>query len=214
VDDRRGSNLTRENRERWDRLARHYGLVERLSERYLQSWRGVLWERASGRVLEMGAGTGLNLPYYPAGADITACDLSGGMLGKAVERARSGNVRIRFCEADICSLPFPDGAFDTAAATFVFCSLADPVPCLREMGRVTKAEGQVLLLDHVRIDRPVIGPLMDLLNAATVRFAGEHITHRTEELARAAGLEIVESRGLGFMGIIRFIAARPSPGRS
>lgn len=157
----------------------------------------------------MGAGTGLNLPYYPAGADITACDLSGGMLGRAVERAREGNVRIRFCEADICSLPFPDGAFDTAAATFVFCSLADPVPCLREMGRVTKAEGQVLLLDHVRIDRPVIGLLMDLLNAATVRFAGEHITHRTEELARAAGLEIVESRRFGLMGVIQFVIARP-----
>jgi ubiquinone/menaquinone biosynthesis C-methylase UbiE len=214
VDNRRESNPTRDNRERWDRLARHYGLVERLSERYLQAWRSVLWKRASGRVLEMGAGTGLNLPYYPAGADITACDLSGGMLGKAVERARSGNARVRFCEADICRLPFPDAAFDTAAATFVFCSLADPVPCMREMGRVTKADGQVLLLDHVRIDRPVIGPLMDLLNAATVRFAGEHINHRTEELARAAGLEIVESLGLGFMGILRFIAARPVPGRS
>jgi hypothetical protein len=50
---------------------------------------------------------------------------------------------------------------------------------------------------------------MDLLNVATMRFAGEHITHRTEDLARAAGLEIVESRRLGFMGIIRFIAARP-----
>ena len=209
MDNRRGSNPTRENRARWDRLARHYRLVERLSERYLQAWRGVLWQRASGRILEMGAGTGLNLPYYPAGAEITACDLSGGMLGKAVERARAGNVRIRFCEADICRLPFPDGAFDTAAATFVFCSLADPVPCLREMGRVTKADGRVLLLDHVRIDRPFVGPLMDLLNVATVRFAGEHITHRTEELARAAGLEILESREFGFMGIIRFIAARP-----
>ena len=161
----------------------------------------------------MGAGTGLNLPYYPAGADITACDVSGGMLGKAVERAREGNVRIRFCEADICRLPFSDGTFDTAVETFVFCSLRDPVPCLREMGRVTKAGGQVLLLDHVRIDRPVVGPLMDLLNVATVRFAGEHITHRTEELARAAGLEIVESRRYGFMGVFQFLVARPSPDR-
>jgi len=81
------------------------------------------------------------------------------------------------------------------------------------MGRVTRAGGRVLLLDHVRVDRPVIGPLMDLLNVGTVRFAGEHITHRTEELARAAGLEVVESRRCGPMGVFQLIAARPSQGR-
>lgn len=212
MEDLQDGNLSRDTRTRWNRLARHYGLVERLSERHLKNWRGVLWHHASGRILEMGAGTGLNLPYYPAGAEITACDLSEGMLRTAMERARGKGLGVRFCEADICRLPFPDGVFDTAAATFVFCSLRDPVPCLREMGRVTKADGRILLLDHVRIDRPVIGPLMDLLNVATVRFAGEHIAHRTEDLARAAGLEIVESRRLGFMGIIRFIAARPGRG--
>ena len=211
---RQDANLSGETRARWNRLARHYKIVERLSERYLKAWRGVLWQRAAGRILEMGAGTGLNLPHYPAGAEITACDLSGGMLGKAVERAREANAHIRFCEADICHLPFPDGAFDTAAATFVFCSLADPVPCLREMGRVTAPEGRVLLLDHVRIDHPLVGPLMDGVNRITVALAGEHITHRMEEFVRGAGLEIVESRRLGFMGIIRFIAARPSRGRS
>ncbi len=209
MDNRPKDNPAGETRARWNRLSRHYGIVERLSERYLKVWRGVLWQRATGRILEMGVGTGLNLPYYPAGAEITACDLSGGMLGKAVERAREGNVRIRFCEADICHLPFPDGAFDTAAATFVFCSLADPVPCLREMGRVTKPEGRILLLDHVRVDHPLVGPLMDGVNRVTAPLAGEHITHRMDALVRVAGLEIVESRRLGFMGIIHFIAARP-----
>jgi len=214
VVDRQDVNLPAEIRARWNRLSRHYGLIERLSERYLQPWRRVLWQRASGRILEMGAGTGLNLPYYPAGAEIMACDLSKGMLHKAVERARGKNVRILFCEADICHLPFPDGAFDTTAETFVFCSLADPVPCLREMGRVTRPGGQILLLDHVRIERPLIGPLMDRLNTATVRLAGEHITHRMDAFVHAAGLEIVESQRLGFMGIIQFIVARPSQGRS
>ena len=209
MNNRQDANLSGETRARWNRLARHYKIVERLSEGYLKVWRGVLWQRAAGRILEMGAGTGLNLPHYPAGAEITACDLSGGMLGKAVERAREANARIRFCEADICHLPFPDGAFDTAAATFVFCSLADPVPCLREMGRVTALDGRVLLLDHVRIDHPLVGPLMDGVNRVTVALAGEHITHRMEDFVRRAGLEVVESRRLGFMGIIRFIAARP-----
>jgi ubiquinone/menaquinone biosynthesis C-methylase UbiE len=203
------SNRAPETKARWDRLAKHYGLIERLSERHLQPWRRVLWQRASGRILEMGAGTGLNLPFYPAGAEIMACDLSTGMLYRAVERARGNNVRITFCEADICHLPFPGGAFDTTASTFVFCSLRDPVPCLREMGRVTRMGGQILLLDHVRIENPLIGPLMDRLNTATVRLAGEHINHRMDAFARAAGLEIVESQRLGFMGIFQFIVARP-----
>ena len=115
---------------------------------------------------------------------------------------------VAFEQADLCNLPFTDGAFDTAVATFVFCSMPDPVACLREMGRVTKPGGRILLLDHVRIDRPLVGPLMDRLNVATVRLAGEHINHRMDAFVRAAGFEIVESRRLGFMGIIQLIAAR------
>ena len=213
MDNGRCVNHPRRTKARWDRLARHYGLVEVLSERHLRPWRAALWRRASGRILEVGAGTGLNLGFYPPGAEITACDLSGAMLRRARERARGMPLRITFHEADLCSLPFAGGLFDTTAETFVLCSLEDPVPCLREMGRVTRAGGRVLLLDHVRVDRPVIGPLMDLLNVGTVRFAGEHITHRTEELARAAGLEVVESRRCGPMGVFQLIAARPSQGR-
>jgi len=209
MENRPCDNHPRRTKARWDRLARHYGLVEFLSERHLRPWRAVLWRHASGRILEVGAGTGLNLGFYPPGAEITACDLSGVMLRKARERARGMPLRITFNEADLCCLPFPDGLFDTTAETFVLCSLQDPVPCLREMARVTRPGGRILLLDHVRIDRPVIGPLMDLVNRLTVRFAAEHITHRTEALARAAGLEIEESRRYGCMGVIQFLVARP-----
>ena len=209
MENRPCDNHPRRTKARWDRLARHYGLVEFLSERHLRPWRAVLWRHASGRILEVGAGTGLNLGFYPTGAEITACDLSGVMLRKARERAREMPLRITFHEADLCSLPFRGGLFDTTVETFVLCSLQDPVPCLREMARVTRPGGRILLLDHVRIDRPVIGPLMDLVNRLTVRFAAEHITHRTEALARAAGLEIEESRRYGCMGVIQFLVARP-----
>ena len=210
----RENTLAGETKARWDRLAKHYGLVEFLSEWYLEPFREILWTYATGRILEAGAGTGLNIAFYPAEARVTATDLSGTMLRRARERAREQHVDVTFEEADLCSLPFADGSFDTAVATFVFCSMPDPVACLREMGRVTKAGGRILLLDHVRIDRPVVGPLMDLFNLATVRFAGEHINHRMDEFVREAGYEIVESRRLGFMGIIQFIVARPSQGRS
>jgi ubiquinone/menaquinone biosynthesis C-methylase UbiE len=204
----RENTLAVETKARWDRLAKHYGLVEFLSEWYLKPFRKALWARAEGRILEAGAGTGLNIAFYPAKARVTATDLSGAMLVRARERARERQIHVTFHEADLCNLPFADGTFDTAVATFVFCSLPDPVACLREMGRVTRPGGQILLLDHVRIERPLIGPLMDRLNVATVRLAGEYINHRMDEFVRSAGFEIVESRRLGFMGIIQLIAAR------
>lgn len=203
-----------ETKTRWDRLAKHYGLIESLSEWYLEPFRKTLWTRAEGRILEAGAGTGLNIAYYPAGAKVTATDLSGAMLQKARERASQQKRDVSFEEADLCNLPFEDGAFDTAVATFVFCSMPDPVACLREMGRVTKPDGRILLLDHVRIENPLIGSLMDRLNTATVRLAGEHINHRMDAFVRAAGLEIAESQRLGIMGVIQFIVARPGKDRS
>lgn len=205
----RESGDARETKARWDRLAKHYGLVELFSEWYLKSFRKILWACAAGRVLEAGAGTGLNIAFYPPGAQVTATDLSGAMLQRARKRAERQKADVAFEEADLCELPFADQAFDTAVATFVFCSVPDPVTCLREMARVVKPAGRILLLDHVRIDRPLIGLLMDRLNPSTVRIAGEHINHRMEAFVRAAELEIMESRRLGLMGVIQFIAARP-----
>ncbi len=210
----RNDTLTAETKSRWDRLAKHYGLVEFVSEWYLKPFRRILWAYAAGRILEAGAGTGLNIAFYPPGARVTATDLSGTMLRRARERAREQKVDVTFEEADLCALPFADHAFDTAVATFVFCSMPDPVACLREMGRVTRPGGQILLLDHVRIESPLIGPLMDRLNSATVRLAGEHISHRMDEFVREAGIEILEKRRLGLMGIIQFIVARPGKDRS
>jgi ubiquinone/menaquinone biosynthesis C-methylase UbiE len=209
MEEGRKSRDAMETKARWDRLAKHYGLVEFFSELYLKPFRKILWSYASGCILEAGAGTGLNIAFYPPGARVTATDLSGAMMQRARERARERKVDVTFEEADLCNLPFADNTFDSAVATFVFCSVPDPVTCLREMGRVTKPGGRILLLDHVRIDGLLIGPLMDRLNRATVRLAGEHINHRMDAFVRAAGFEIIESRKLGLMGSIQFIVARP-----
>ena len=198
-----------EAKARWDRIAKHYGLVELISEWYLKPFRKILWAHAAGRVLEAGAGTGLNIAFYPPGARVTATDLSGEMMKRARERAREQNADVTFEEADLCKLPFADRTFDTAVATFVFCAVPDPLTCLRELARVVKPAGRILLLDHVRIDRPLIGAIMDRLNPATVLLAGEHINHRMDAFVRAAGFEVMESRKLGMMGSIQFIAAHP-----
>jgi phosphatidylethanolamine/phosphatidyl-N-methylethanolamine N-methyltransferase len=198
-----------EAKARWDRLAKHYGIVEWISEWYLKPFRKILWAHAAGRILEAGAGTGLNIAFYPPGARVTATDLSGAMMQRARERARERKADVTFEQADLCALPFAESTFDTAAETFVFCAVPDPVTCLRELARVVKPTGRILLLDHVRIESPPIGALMDRLNPAMVLLAGEHINHRMDEFVRSAGLEVVENRRLGFMGILQFIVARP-----
>lgn len=102
-------------------------------------------------------------------------------------------------------LPFPDDRFDTVAAACVFCSVADALQGLREVRRVVKPTGRVLLLEHVRPRNPLFGRLFDVLSPLTRRLMGPEINRRTEETVRAAGLEIEAVRR---EGIWREIVAR------
>ena len=110
---------------------------------------------------------------------------------------------------DAQQLDFPDDSFDAAAATFVLCSVPDPVLGLRELGRVVKPDGRIFLLDHVRIDRPVIGPLMDLLNPIIGRLTGANINRRTLDIVQRVGLNIETVTDLGPLGIVKLIVAHP-----
>ena len=131
--------LTRRLVRRWNRQARFYNLLTAPMERMLgfapaRAW---VFERAAkGRVLEVGAGTGKNLPCYPEGAVVVATDLSPGMLGRAAGKTggRMGNVR--FVVTDAEDLAFKDGIFDAVVASFVFCTVPDPVRGLSEARRV------------------------------------------------------------------------------
>jgi ubiquinone/menaquinone biosynthesis C-methylase UbiE len=82
---------------------------------------------------------------------------------------------------DVQALTFPDDDFDAAVATCVFCSVPDPVRGLQELARVVKPDRRILLLDHVRIDQPLIGAIMDGLNPLIVRMWGANINRRTTE---------------------------------
>jgi len=110
--------------------------------------------------------------------------------------------------ADVQHLELPSAIFDTVVATFVFCSVPDPIRGLREIGRVVRPDGHILLLEHVRIDRPVIGPLMDILAPLVVHLNGASINRRTVENVRAAGLQIDHVMDLDDMGMFKFILAR------
>ena len=187
-------NLTRR---RYDRLASFYDLLEAPVERFrFASWRARLRDRIVGdQALEVGVGTGKNLPYYPRDMKVTAVDLSPRMLERARRRASVLGLEVELREMDVQDLAFPDHIFDTVFATFVFCSVSDPVLGLRELRRVCKPGGMLLLLEHMRPDNPMLGLLFDLLNPMVVRMMGANINRRTMENIRRAGWRIrVEER--------------------
>ncbi len=195
---------------RYDRIAPFYDAMEWFTERSVfQKWRQHLWSRVpAGRVLEVGVGTGKNMPFYPPGAQVTAIDLSERMLALAHRRAKSLGLDVDLRHMDAQHLAFPDTSFDAVVATFVFCSVPDPVQGLRELRRVTRPGGDIWLLEHVRVDKPVIGSLMDALNPLVVRITGANINRRTVQNVQRAGLELVEVENLRG-DLVKLIHARP-----
>lgn len=183
---------------RYDRMAWLYDIYNAPME-----WMGTrrrrarLLARASGRVLEVGVGTGRNLEHHPKTVTLSAIDISPLMLARARRRAGSLNRVVAFEVADVAALPYRDDTFDTTVATCVFCSVADPVEGLRELGRVTKPEGRILLLEHVRPRNRLLGWLADLATAVTRRLFGFRANRRTEENVATADLNIVEVRREG-----------------
>lgn len=169
-------------------------------------WRRQLIAQVTGpRVLEVGVGTGKNLPYYPPGLEVYAADLSLRMLERSWGKPSQNPVgRVVM---DVEQLGFRDDAFDTVLATFLFCSVADPVRGLKEVGRVLHPAGRVLLLEHVRPGSPVLGGLFDRMNPITVRVLGPNINRDTVANIKQAGLHLEREVNLA-RDIVKLLVCR------
>jgi len=160
------------------------------------------------RILEVGVGTGKNFPYYPQDTEVVAIDFSPRMLAKARKRALKQATKVELHEMDVQNLKFPDHTFDTIFATFVFCSVPDPVAGLQELRRVCKPDGRLFLLEHMRPGNLFMGLFFDLLNPLVVRLVGANINRKTIDNIRKAGWHIKIEEHLS-SDIVRWIEAAP-----
>ena len=190
----------------YNELAQKYEAISRFEQRFFPTLRAEALSLipTNARILEVGAGTGLNFVHYPAGASGVATEPNSEMIKLAREKQKPSQVSLVQNRAE--QLPFPDDSFDAAFATLVFCSVASPEAAFAELRRVVRSGGKIVLLDHVR-PGGLLGPLFDLFNLFTVPLFADHMNRRTSELARSAGLEVVEVKRKAW-GIINLVACK------
>jgi len=172
----------------------------------LGRWRRWLAGGASGRVLDVGTGTGRNLPHYPEGTEVVALEPDLGMLATARRRLNGSG-----CEClvvgDAMAMPFRDATFDTAVSGLVFCSVPDPVKGLGEVRRVLRPAGTLRMLEHVRHEKRWIARLQDLIQPAWTPIAGGcHPNRDTEANVEAAGFTIDQTTRRANGTLRRFVA--------
>jgi ubiquinone/menaquinone biosynthesis C-methylase UbiE len=191
----------RDLQSKWDRASRWYDLaVVPLEVLIFRRLRSRLVKSAVGRVLEVAAGTGSNLTHYPSGVDIVTVDLSPAMLAKA--RARGAS---KVAVVDAGRLAFREGSFDTVVSTFGTCTFPDPVEAIREMRRVCRPGGRILLLEHGRSNRPGIAAWQDRRAEKYAAHLGCWWNREPLENARRAGLEprVATRTFLGMVHVIQ-----------
>lgn len=179
--------MTRDNRYDW--LAPLYDATMVLTERGLRRHRQDLLSRARGRVLEVGAGTGASLRFYPEDTRVLAIDTSAAMLRRAARKARQLGLKFVPFLMDAEHLAFPDQSFDTVVSSLVLCSVQDPALALAELRRVLRPGGRALFIEHVR-PSGILAPVFDAMNLVWKPVVCD-LTRRTESLVSETGFRIV-----------------------
>jgi ubiquinone/menaquinone biosynthesis C-methylase UbiE len=158
----------------------------------LRSHREALLAQARGDVLEIGGGTGANLPFYGDGVETLTVTEPEELMRRQLERKvgeRASDVRVVDAPAE--RLPFDDDSFDVAVATLVLCTVEDQERALAEVRRVLRPGGRLLFMEHVRADTPRLARWQDRLNGVQKRFAcGCNCNRATVDAIRQAGFEV------------------------
>lgn len=198
------------NRQRrlWNRQARRYDRQIAFWERHLlDDARAWTCAQAEGDVLEVAIGTGRNLPFYPDAVRLTGLDLSPAMLEIAQTRARESGRSVELHEGDAHALPYDEASFDTVVCTFSLCNIPDHRQAIREMHRVLRPGGLLLLADHVASTNRILLFTQKLFDRLTSWVAGDSQTRRPRPIVVETGFTIEKEQRYK-QGIVERLAAR------
>jgi len=194
-----------------DPEAYHRAMSSRFTEWMLGGRRRKVGEAVRGLVLDVGFGTGLSVPYYPADVRVVGIDISPKMLevGKrfAKEQGRHADVLVMDAER----LALPDHVFDSVAFNLCLCTIPNPEAAAREGVRVAKPGAAMVFLEHVRSHLLPVALLEEAVNPAMVALQADHFTRRTAEVVGRSGVEVL-SIDRWFAGVFNLIVGRAPAG--
>jgi ubiquinone/menaquinone biosynthesis C-methylase UbiE len=164
-----------------------------MSGKEFQQLRRLLLQNARGKVLEIGLGTGLNLPHYPEGVSwLHAAEPATLLPERLIQRGKEATFPVEIKRISAETLPFDDRTFDCVVSTWTLCTIPDPVKALREVRRVLKPGGVFLFLEHGRSDDAKIAAWQDRLNPLqNIIGCGCNLNRRIDQLIAEAGLKIL-----------------------
>ncbi len=186
-------------------FANFYERISRSSgeQNFMNPLRKEVTGQARGLVLEIGAGNGLNFAFYEPGRieRVEAIEPDSAMLRYARERAAQAQVPVNLTQAPVENLPFANESFDSAVVTLVFCSVGDPLRGLREVGRVLKPGGSLLMVEHVRAHGAFAATMQNIITPINKLIAGNcHWNRDTEKMVREVGFQTERRRDIqGFL---------------
>ena len=167
-----------------------------MRQNQLEKYRREVVGAASGRVLEVGVGSGLNFPFYGTQVEIVfGIDPSPRLLAVARRRATEAGVRAEFLQGSATAIPLAENTVDTVVMTWTLCSIADPLAALREMRRVLKPGGKLLFVEHGLSPEPGIERWQHRLTPIWCHIAGGcHLDRKMDDLIRSAGFDMMRLR--------------------
>ncbi|EWG11336.1 class I SAM-dependent methyltransferase [Cytobacillus firmus] len=165
--------------------------MQPLEKRKFQKIRSEILTMAAGRVLEIGAGTGINFPLYKKAERVDAIEPNQAMIEKSLTRRNEASVPIHIHEQSAEQLEFADNTFDSAVATLVFCSIPNPEQALAEIKRVCKPQAKILFFEHVKMNQPALAFAQEALNPLWKRICdGCHLNRDTLQAIQDSGMKI------------------------
>jgi ubiquinone/menaquinone biosynthesis C-methylase UbiE len=190
---------------KWDKASGGYDLLSRGAERRWEDVKRESLSKIRGRVLFLAVGTGLEVRFFPPGADVTGIDISSGMLRKAEPRAAAYDGSFQLAQTDVEHLAFPDATFDCVVTSCTFCSVPNPVVGLRELRRVLKPGGELRMFEHTGSRWFPFNLMLNLMTPVTRRL-GPEMNRDTVSNVRTAGFRIRSIRNV-YLDVVKIIVA-------